>query len=60
LAHYADREGGDPTDLHVLQGYAQHPEESSQETAWPPGRNQECWCGSGLKYKKCCLPHART
>jgi uncharacterized protein YecA (UPF0149 family) len=26
--------------------------------AWPPGRNQPCWCGSGPKYKKCCA--ART
>ncbi|WP_410793481.1 SEC-C metal-binding domain-containing protein [Kribbella sp. C-35] len=22
--------------------------------AWPPPRNQPCWCGSGVKYKKCC------
>jgi len=22
--------------------------------AWPPGRNDPCWCGSGKKYKKCC------
>ncbi len=21
-----------------------------------PGRNDECWCGSGRKYKKCHLP----
>ncbi|MBJ7472883.1 MAG: SEC-C domain-containing protein [Solirubrobacteraceae bacterium] len=21
---------------------------------WPPGRNDDCWCGSGRKYKKCC------
>ncbi|MDQ8046452.1 MAG: SEC-C domain-containing protein [Solirubrobacteraceae bacterium] len=21
--------------------------------AWPPGRNDPCWCGSGLKYKRC-------
>jgi hypothetical protein len=21
---------------------------------WPPGRNQPCWCGSAVKYKKCC------
>ncbi|MFP3883602.1 MAG: SEC-C metal-binding domain-containing protein [Actinomycetota bacterium] len=26
--------------------------------AWPPGRNQPCWCGSGQKYKKCCGPVA--
>jgi uncharacterized protein YecA (UPF0149 family) len=22
--------------------------------AWPPGRNEPCWCGSEKKYKKCC------
>lgn len=22
--------------------------------AWPPGRNDACWCGSERKYKKCC------
>jgi len=22
--------------------------------AWPPDRNQPCWCHSGRKYKKCC------
>lgn len=27
--------------------------------AWPPGRNEPCWCGSRTKYKKCCLPRAR-
>ena len=27
---------------------------------WPPPRNGPCWCGSGLKYKKCCLPRSRT
>jgi len=21
---------------------------------WPPGRNDPCWCGSGVKYKRCC------
>lgn len=21
---------------------------------WPPPRNKPCWCGSGLKYKRCC------
>ncbi len=28
--------------------------DSSRVIAWPPGRNKPCWCGSGLKYKKCC------
>ncbi|HYN74168.1 MAG TPA: SEC-C metal-binding domain-containing protein [Nakamurella sp.] len=27
--------------------------------AWPPGRNQRCWCGSGRKYKQCCGSAAR-
>ncbi len=26
----------------------------SRTIAWPPGRNDPCWCGSGRKYKKCC------
>lgn len=26
----------------------------SSTIAWPPGRNEPCWCGSGRKYKKCC------
>ena len=23
---------------------------------WPPRRNDECWCRSGMKYKECCGP----
>jgi tetratricopeptide (TPR) repeat protein len=60
LASYADDNGGDPTDPQVRQDYVEYLEEHLQEIAWPPGRNQECWCGSGLKYKKCCLPRARN
>ncbi len=60
LAHYADRAGRDLTDPQVSEGYTQQLGEHSRETPWPPGRNQECWCGSGLKYKKCCLPRARS
>jgi uncharacterized protein YecA (UPF0149 family) len=22
--------------------------------AWPPTRNQPCWCGTGRKYQECC------
>jgi hypothetical protein len=60
LASYADRGGSDPSDPQVRQAYADHLAECSQETAWPPGRNHACWCGSALKYKKCCLPRIRT
>lgn len=27
----------------------------SPETSKPPGRNEPCHCGSGRKYKHCCL-----
>jgi hypothetical protein len=60
LAGYAARHGGDPTDPEVRQEYAQHLTHHPRETLWPPERNQVCWCGSGLKYKKCCLPRSRT
>ncbi len=37
---------------------AQYAAEAGQEpsrlVAWPPPRNEPCWCGSGRKYKKCC------
>jgi SEC-C motif len=59
LARYADDNRGDPTDPAVREGYAQHLQEHPRETAWPPGRNQACWCGSQSKYKKCCLPRGR-
>ncbi|WP_427891488.1 SEC-C domain-containing protein [Kribbella sp. GL6] len=25
-----------------------------RRVAWPPSRNEPCWCGSAVKYKKCC------
>lgn len=34
------------TDCRVQQGAV---------LVWPPGRNDLCWCGSGAKYKRCCL-----
>ncbi|MBV9011521.1 MAG: SEC-C domain-containing protein [Pseudonocardiales bacterium] len=60
LASYAERHGGDPTDPHFHQDYAQHLTQRADEIPWPPGRNQACWCGSSLKYKKCCLLRARS
>ncbi len=60
LGAFAARHGGDPTDAEVRQGYAEDLQEHPRRTAWPPGRNDGCWCGSGGKYKKCCLPRTRT
>lgn len=31
---------------------------SGNAIAWPPSRNDACWCGSGRKYKQCCGPVA--
>jgi hypothetical protein len=60
LAGYASRGGHDPTDPAVRQGYLEQMEEPAGGNRWPPGRNEPCWCGSGLKYKKCCLPRSRA
>lgn len=29
-------------------------EDPERVIAWPPGRNEPCWCGSGRKHKRCC------
>ncbi|WP_405430725.1 SEC-C domain-containing protein [Micromonospora sp. NBC_00617] len=50
--------GDDPIDEETLDEYADSLDEVGL-TAWPPGRNDACWCGSGAKYKKCCLPRSR-
>ncbi|MGH3902665.1 MAG: SEC-C domain-containing protein [Pseudonocardiaceae bacterium] len=59
LADHADRSGGDPLSPQVREDYAEQMDEH-RLTMWPPGRNETCWCGSGAKYKKCCLPRARS
>lgn len=61
LNAFAGRRDGDPTDAGVRAGYAA--EVSARPSAripWPPERNDACWCGSGLKYKKDCLPRSRS
>jgi tetratricopeptide (TPR) repeat protein len=35
--------------------YATELVERDAVNPWPPQRNEPCWCGSGRKYKKCCL-----
>lgn len=60
LVTYAERSDDDPTDPQARQNYAQDLTDPGREIAWPPGRNHPCWCGSAQKYKKCCLPRART
>ncbi|MEV4351152.1 SEC-C domain-containing protein [Actinoplanes sp. NPDC049596] len=51
---------GDPADPQVRAGYARQVAATADQIPWPPERNGACWCGSGLKYKKCCLPRSRS
>lgn len=43
----------DPSQLRA-QYAADMARDPSKTIAWPPGRNEPCWCQSGRKYKKCC------
>jgi tetratricopeptide (TPR) repeat protein len=56
---WAGREGRDPTSGDARAGYAAELARLGRTTPWPPGRNAPCWCRSGVKYKKCCLPRGR-
>lgn len=48
-----------------IEGRTPQPEvasalETLRETAKPPGRNEPCYCGSGKKFKKCCIDKPPT
>ncbi|MDG4822319.1 SEC-C domain-containing protein [Asanoa sp. WMMD1127] len=59
LTSRVDRaDGGDLDD--TLADYARDLDERGLARSWPPARNDACWCGSGAKYKKCCLPRSRA
>lgn len=51
----ADHEPGEDDPAQLRARYAADMGRDPTRTiAWPPTRNQACWCGSGRKYKKCC------
>ncbi|KUL27998.1 SEC-C domain-containing protein [Actinoplanes awajinensis] len=50
---------GDPAEAKTRAAYARQLSASSARISWPPERNAACWCASGNKYKKCCLPRSR-
>ncbi|MBM0228033.1 MULTISPECIES: SEC-C metal-binding domain-containing protein [Micromonospora] len=60
LATFARDADLDPTDLTTVDEYADSLLAEADPIPWPPGRNEPCWCGSGSKYKKCCLPRSRS
>jgi tetratricopeptide (TPR) repeat protein len=53
-AAWCAERGEDPEEARAA--YAAHRTQKGEVIAWPPGRNEPCWCGSGRKYKKCCGP----
>jgi hypothetical protein len=59
LIGYAGKDG-DPADAKTRAGYARQVAMGGGQVSWPPERNGACWCGSGNKYKKCCLPRSRS
>lgn len=59
LADFVHREDSDPTDDAERQRYVDQALSQQQPVAWPPSRNDPCWCGSDRKYKKCCRPRAQ-
>jgi tetratricopeptide (TPR) repeat protein len=44
----------DPATAAARSEYAAYQLGRGAGVAWPPDRNDPCWCGSGQKYKKCC------
>jgi tetratricopeptide (TPR) repeat protein len=59
LVAYARQRDAAPDDEEVLDDYVESLSASDRVVQWPPGRNDPCWCGSGAKYKRCCLPRSR-
>lgn len=51
---YSDCRGSHARDGSTRASYAAHLGHLGRTTPWPPSRNDRCWCGSALKYKKCC------
>jgi tetratricopeptide (TPR) repeat protein len=54
LAEFARRTGGTPGDENTRNACAEELAEQGNGISWPPPRNEPCWCGSDVKYKKCC------
>ena len=51
---WCDEHNENPEEARAI--YAAQSMRAGKVIAWPPGRNEPCWCGSGRKYKKCCGP----
>jgi tetratricopeptide (TPR) repeat protein len=52
LVSFASGAGLDPDWAETRARYAD--DHRDEGIAWPPGRNDPCWCGAGAKYKRHC------
>jgi len=53
-AAWCDAHEHDPADRRSRATFVAADREAGAGRAWPPGRNEPCWCGSARKYKRCC------
>jgi len=51
---YAQCRAQDPLHAATRASYAAHLGSIGRTSPRPPRRNDRCWCGSGVKYKRCC------
>lgn len=54
LVGWAEQRDEDPGDRQTRAQYAAELQRRDEVVAWPPARNERCWCRSGEKYKRCC------
>jgi tetratricopeptide (TPR) repeat protein len=54
LTAWAAGAGLDPDSGAARSRFAAELASDGRALAWPPGRNDPCWCRSGRKYKRCC------
>ena len=54
LAEWLARTGADLDKPGTRADYLHERMATATATRWPPPRNGPCWCGSAIKYKKCC------
>lgn len=54
LVAWAEDQGLDPGSGQARSGFAAEMSRTGRAIAWPPARNEPCWCRSGRKYKRCC------
>jgi hypothetical protein len=54
VATWAEQQGLEPDTGAARSRFAAELARTGRARAWPPGRNEPCWCDSGHKYKRCC------